>query len=105
MREFMVELYVSRADPGAVERAAVLTQRAALKMTRRGTPVRYLRSIYAKEDETCFFLYLAESIDAVREVAGATGRPFEHVAEVVESQSSSDASAVMASTSSWVNEM
>jgi hypothetical protein len=84
MREFMVELYVSRADPGAVERAARLTQRAAIQMTRLGTPVRYLRSIYVKEDETCFFLYEAESIDTVREVAVATGRPFEHVVEVVE---------------------
>jgi hypothetical protein len=84
MREFMVELYVSRADPGAVERAALLTQRAAIGMTNLGTPVRYLRSIYAQEDETCFFLYEAETIDAVREAAVATGRPFEHVAEVIE---------------------
>jgi uncharacterized protein DUF4242 len=84
MREFMVELYVSRADPGAVERAALLTQKAAIQMTRLGTPVRYLRSIYAREDETCFFLYEAGSIDAVREAAVATGMPFEHVAEVIE---------------------
>jgi hypothetical protein len=53
-------------------------------MTTLGTPVRFLRSIYAAEDETCFFLYTAESIDAVREAAAATGVPFEHVAEVIE---------------------
>ena len=46
--------------------------------------MRYLRSLYIKEDETCFFLYAAESADAVREAARATGRPFEHVCEVVE---------------------
>jgi uncharacterized protein DUF4242 len=84
MKEFMVELYVSREDAGAVARAAHLTQRAAQHMTRLGTPVRYLRSIYVKEDETCFLLYVADSVDAVREAATATGRPFEHVAEVVE---------------------
>jgi Nickel responsive protein SCO4226-like len=84
MREFMVELYVSRADPGAVERAARLTQRAAIQMTRLGTPVTYLRSIYVKDEETCFLLYEAESIDAVREVAAAMGCPCEHVAEVIE---------------------
>ena len=84
MTEYMVELYVSRAEPGAVEQAALLTQRAALQMTRLGTPVRYLRSLYIKEDETCFFLYAAESADAVRKAARATGRPFEHVSEVVE---------------------
>lgn len=80
----MAELYVSRAEPGAVERAALLTQSAATQMTRLGTPVHYLRSIYVRDDETCFFLYAAESADAVREAALATGCPLEHVAEVVE---------------------
>ena len=80
----MVELYVSRADPGAVERAAQLTSRAAAQMSRLGTPVRFLRSIYAAEDETCFLLYAAESEDAVREAAHAAGQPFEHVSEVIE---------------------
>ena len=80
----MVELYVSRADPGAVERAVQLTRGAAAEMTRRGTPVRFLRSIYVAEDETCFFLYAAESESAVREAASAAGRPFDHVAEVIE---------------------
>ena len=80
----MVELYVSRADRGAVERAARMTRGAAAEMRRRGTRVRFLRSIYAAEDETCFFLYAAESEAAVREAAGAAGRPFDHVAEVIE---------------------
>jgi hypothetical protein len=84
MKEFMVELYVSRDEAGAVGRAALLTQRAADRMTRLGTPVRYLRSIYVRDDETCFLLYAAETADAVRAAATATGRTFEHVAEVVE---------------------
>jgi Nickel responsive protein SCO4226-like len=84
MKEYMVELYVSRADPRAVERAAQLTKRAAEQMSRLGTPVRFLRSIYVAEDETCFFLYAAESAEAVREAARATGRPFEHVVEIIE---------------------
>jgi hypothetical protein len=84
MKEYMVELYMSRADPRAVERAAHLTRRAAEQMSRLGTPVRFLRSIYVAEDETCFFLYAAESAAAACEAARATGRPFEHVVEVVE---------------------
>jgi glutamate-1-semialdehyde aminotransferase len=84
MKEYMVELYVSRADPRAVERAAQLTQRAAQQMTRLGTPVRFLRSIYVAEDETCFFLYAAETEEAVRQAALAAERPFERVAEVIE---------------------
>jgi hypothetical protein len=84
MKEYMVELYVSRADLGAVGRATQLTQRAAAQMSRLGTPVRFLRSIYVAEDETCFFLYAAESVAAAREAAQATGRPFEHVVEAIE---------------------
>jgi hypothetical protein len=84
MREFMVELYMSREDAGAVERAAHLTERAAQQITRLGSPVRYLRSIYVRGDETCFLLYAADTMDAVRAAAAATGRPLEHVAEVVE---------------------
>jgi hypothetical protein len=84
MKEYMVELYVSRADPGAVERAAQLTQRAAARISRLGTPVRFLRSIYDAEDETCFFLYAAETEETVRQAALAAGRPFERVAEVIE---------------------
>jgi len=80
----MVELYMSRADPRAVERAAQLTKRAAKQMSVMGTPVRFLRSIYVAEDETCFFLYAAESDAVVREAARAAGRPFEHVVEVIE---------------------
>ena len=33
----------------------------------------YLRSIFVPEDETCFLLYQAESIDAVRLAAGRAG--------------------------------
>ena len=80
----MVELYMSRADPRAVERAAQLTKRAAEQMSGVGTPVRFLRSIYVAEDETCFLLYAAESDAAVRDAARASGRPFEHVVEVIE---------------------
>jgi hypothetical protein len=84
MKEYMVELYMSRADSGAVEHATQLTKRAAAQMTRLGTPVRFLRSLYVAEDETCFFLYAAESEAAVRQAALAAGRPFEHVAEVIQ---------------------
>ena len=77
----MVELYVSRAEPGAVERAAQLTQRVAQQMTTLGTPVRFLRSIYVAEDETCFFLCEAASVEAVRETARRAALSFERIAE------------------------
>lgn len=81
MAEFLVELYVSRADASAVERGAEAGRLAAEELTREGTPVRYLRSIFVPEDETCFFLYEAGSADAVREVAERAHLQFERVAE------------------------
>ncbi len=82
--EFMVELYVSRIDAGAVERAVRRARLAADELTRDGTPVRYVRSLHVKEDETCFLLLEADSIETIRELARAALLPVEHVAEVAQ---------------------
>ena len=83
MGEFLVELYVSRADTDAVQRGVERTRRAAEELTREGTPVRFLRSIFVPEDETCFFLCEAASADAVREAARRAALPFERIAEAL----------------------
>jgi hypothetical protein len=57
MAEFLVELYVARGDSATVE----------------GGAIRYVRTIFVPEDETCFFLYEAESADAVREATRLAG--------------------------------
>jgi hypothetical protein len=80
-----VELYVSREDPAAVERGAARARRAGQELTDEGTPVRYLRSLYVPEDETCFFLYLARCVDDVREAARRAALPFDRIAEAFES--------------------
>jgi hypothetical protein len=79
--EFLVELYVARLDDAAVARDADGAQAASAELTREGTPVRYLRSIFVPEDETCFVLYEAESAAAVREAALRAGLRFERIAE------------------------
>jgi Nickel responsive protein SCO4226-like len=81
--EFLIELYISRTDSAAVERSAEKARLAAEELTREGTPVRWLRSIFVPEDETCFFLYEAASAEAVREGARRAAIPFERVAEAV----------------------
>jgi hypothetical protein len=81
--EFLVEQYLPRTDlfaaEGGVERARV----AAEELTREGTPVRYLHSIFVLEDETCLSLYEAATADAVHEVARRAALRFEHVAEAL----------------------
>ncbi len=69
MAEFLLELYVSRADPAGVERRAERARLAAEEVSRDGTPVRYLRSIFVPEDETCFLMYEAARAEDVEEAA------------------------------------
>ena len=83
MAEFLVELYVARADAAAVSSAARRARLAAQELTGEGTPVRCVRSMFVAEDETCFLLFEAVSADAVRTAAGRAGLPCDRVAEVV----------------------
>jgi hypothetical protein len=74
--EFLVELYVSRAGAPGVDAEA---------LSRIGPAVRYVRSILIPEDETCFLLFEAASIDDVREAARIAGLPIDRISEAVTS--------------------
>ena len=86
MAEFLVEFYLSRTDRAATQAGADRACLAAEELTRRGTPVRYLSSIFVPEDETCFHLYEAVSADAIREVAQRAELSFERVLEAIPSR-------------------
>ncbi len=85
MVEFLVELYISQADSEAVARGANKARQAAEELTRQGTRVHYLQSIFVPEDETCFVLFEAISADAVQEAARRAALSFERVSEAVSS--------------------
>jgi hypothetical protein len=70
--EFLVELYVSRADARGIRHAAEAF----------GTTVSCVRSIFVPEDELCFLLVEAASADDVRDAARAAGLRFERISEV-----------------------
>src|SRR5262249_13047686 len=84
--QYLVELYVPRSNAEAVERGANDAERAAEELTRDGTLVRYLHSIFMPADETCLLLFEAGSVDAVREAARRagleSGRLIEAIADV-----------------------
>jgi hypothetical protein len=48
--------------------------------------MRYLSSIFLREDETCFYLFEAASADDVAEAARRATLRFERVAEAVSSE-------------------
>jgi hypothetical protein len=74
MAGFLLEGDASLSDPDAVEACAAHDGRPE-QLGAEGTPVRYLRSIYVSEEETCFYLYESGFADAVREVAGSASLP------------------------------
>jgi hypothetical protein len=83
MAEFLLELYVSRTEPEVVEAGAERARREAERLSGEGTPVRFVRTIFVPEDETCFYLYEAGSVDAVREAARRAELRFDRIAEAV----------------------
>lgn len=82
MAGFLVEAYVARTDGAAFELAAERNRLAARALRREGTRVRCVRSIFVPEDETCFFLYEADSADAVRAAVERAALPSARVAEL-----------------------
>jgi hypothetical protein len=67
--EFLLEQYVSRGDSAAVQAGAARARRAADELNDEGTPVRFLRTMFVPDEETCFYLYEAGSAEHVREAA------------------------------------
>ena len=78
-----MEIYVAATDRDTVRRGGQQAFRAAEAVTREGTPVTYLSSVFVPRDETCFFFFEAGSIDAVREAARRAESAFARVAEMV----------------------
>jgi hypothetical protein len=81
--EYLVEFYVPRTGTAVVELGAEDARFAAEQLTQEGTSVRYLRSIFVPEDETCFFLYEAASVDAVQKAASRAALAYERISEAV----------------------
>lgn len=83
MREFVAEQYVSGADTAGVERGAEAARFAAEQLSGEGTPVEFVRSIFIPLDETCMYVYRADSIETVHAALARTQLRFERVSEAV----------------------
>jgi len=79
MAEYLVELYVSQGDHAVAQHHVAVAEQAGADLTREGRAVRYLQSFFVPEDETCFLLYEADSVDLVTEAVGRAGLRLEHV--------------------------
>ena len=81
MTSFLVEAYTPHAGIDEIEARA---SSAAEAISRDGRQVRYLRSIYVAEDETCFHLFDADSADLVRQVSEHAQLDPQRIVEAVE---------------------
>lgn len=84
MPAFLAELYIPRTQAASTTASATRARDAAQELNRQGIQIRYLRSIFVPDDETCFQMYRAGSIQAVRDLGARAGLQFEHISEVNE---------------------
>ena len=68
MPSYLVEVYVPRARAGEAHAAGDRARAAAEQFSREGAEVRYVRTTFLPDDETCFHLFEASAPAAVEEV-------------------------------------
>ena len=96
MAEFLLEAYVPRSDPTVAEQASIAAEAAADRVRAAGATIRYVRSIFVPEDETCFLLFVADARDDVLEVARQAGLPVDRIVTAVTSSQVQEAPPVEA---------
>lgn len=81
MREFLAEAYIPRTTSG--ELTAVETVSASAEALRTGGQyVRLVRSLLVAEDETCFYIFEADSESVVHEVGERSRLRFTRISEI-----------------------
>ena len=81
MSEFLVEAYLSPSSANAVRPRPDDISRAADQLSQEGVHVRLLRTVFAPAEETCFYLFEAQSSDAVVEAARRCGLQYDRLVE------------------------
>jgi len=84
MPNYCLELYLPRVATPRLEAAASQARLAAEALSRDGVPIRYLRTTYLAEDETCFHLFEANSVEDVAEAARRVGLVSGRITQAVE---------------------
>lgn len=82
-RLFLAERYISAGSSAAALEDAIEARAATAALTREGTPIRFLGSTLVPADETCFSLFEASDLDAVRSLAARASIAFHRINEAV----------------------
>ena len=68
-QRYTVELHLARSGWTELQDATARARQATEQLRREGEQVRFLRSIFVPEDDTCFFLYEGTSAHLVKAAA------------------------------------
>ena len=76
MPSYLVEVYLPRSRADEARSAGRRARAAAEELAREGVPIRYVRTTFLPDDETCFHLFEAASAEVVQEASrrAALGR-------------------------------
>ena len=84
MSVWMVERDLKGISMEALGKAQGAAIAEANNATAKGTPVRYLRSLFTPEDGRCCCLFEAADAAAVRQVNDAAGLPYARIAPAMD---------------------
>jgi hypothetical protein len=82
MQSYLVETYLPKLGERDCQEAADRAQRTSAELSLEGIPVRYVRSLFVPEDETCFYIFEAESREAVATASRLAGLGYVRIVPV-----------------------
>jgi hypothetical protein len=82
MQSYIVETYVPRLGEAECRATAARARQATEELSRDGSSVRYVRSLFVAEDETCFHVFESSSAEAVAEASRRAGLDDARIVEV-----------------------
>ncbi len=86
MRAYLVELYVPRSRRAGAFALASRVRAVAEELEREGQQIRYVRTMFLPDEETCFQLVHAPSREAVGELCRRADLGHNRIVRVVEAQ-------------------
>ncbi len=83
MPQYVVERHLPNFTGEQIAAAAKSAKESSSEMTREGTPVRYLRSIFIPGEDKCFCLFEGENADSVLEANRRAELPVQKISEAL----------------------
>jgi hypothetical protein len=73
VQSFLVEVYLPRSRAHEARASGRRARAAAVALAHEGVPIRYIRTTYLPDDETCFHVFEAVSTEVVEEAGRRAG--------------------------------